>query len=94
MLALLGVARIPNYKDLDVRRSNCVKSFPLLSKYLSIDIQQSSTFHSRPSRLCTNQKSPVHILKHFIRIRSYINLSQQREQGILQLHCNAFEGLD
>ncbi|KAH0896437.1 hypothetical protein HID58_046005 [Brassica napus] len=49
-VSLLGVARIPHYKDLNVRRGNSIKSFALLSKDLTIDVQQGSTFHSRASR--------------------------------------------
>ncbi|CAN6938073.1 unnamed protein product [Brassica oleracea] len=43
------------------------------------------------SRFFTNQKSSLHILEHFIRICSYINFSQPREQETLEFHCNTIE---
>ncbi|KAL0754749.1 hypothetical protein Bca101_092417 [Brassica carinata] len=45
----------------------------------------------RASRFFTNQKSSLHILEHFIRICSYINFSQPREQETLDFHCNTIE---
>ncbi|XP_013620160.1 PREDICTED: uncharacterized protein LOC106326788 [Brassica oleracea var. oleracea] len=45
----------------------------------------------RASRFFTNQKSSLHILEHFIRICSYINFSQPREQETLEFHCNTIE---
>lgn len=43
-----------------------------------ISVRWCATRHHVPlqaSRLCTNQKSPLHILEHFIRICSYTNFS-------------------
>ncbi|KAL0690309.1 hypothetical protein Bca4012_089987 [Brassica carinata] len=60
-ISTLGVARIFHYKDFDVRRCNCIKSFALLSNYMSIksfallsnymstDVQHGRMFHYRAS---------------------------------------------
>ena len=89
----VGVARVAHHAHLARGLGHLVERLALPDEDGAVHLQKVRAFHSRPAGLGADEQRPVGVDEDVHGVDADGHLAEEREEGILELHGDALEGL-